>query len=374
MTTLLVGVGVALLVGVVVLEIALRLYAGSNPAFLARLRSQDILAVKVEPMGDFGFRQKPNTFLRYENGTIANANSLGYRGPEVSCEKPKGTTRIVLVGGSSTYGWGVEDDQTLDEYMRQELSTRYPGRRFEVVNLAFDGYDSFQDYERIRIEGLGYQPDVIVVNNGINDVRNARYPDLQDPDPRTLLWRDLVGALRAQAARGGPDFKSRLKHGFYSLQFVASVRGDWEGQKLLTARGLPEQPEPNPEAFDYFERNIRRIATLANEAGVALLLSTSPSSIRTKYPPDARSPRDYWIGDAAATQKLREEIDRRMRRVAADLQATQPVRYVDHTVPASMFLDDAHLTPEGNQALARAFCDGMGSWIDATIAASAPQT
>ena len=61
------------------------------------------------------------------------SNALAYRGPE--CPSP-GTVRIILLGGSTTYGYGVNDDQTIDAYMRSLLPEHYPGRHFEVVNGA----------------------------------------------------------------------------------------------------------------------------------------------------------------------------------------------------------------------------------------------
>jgi hypothetical protein len=355
------------------LEVGLRFYARSNTAFLGRLRMHDLLAVKVAPMGDFGFKQKPGTSLRYFNGAVAAANSMGFRGPEVSPSKPAGTIRIVLAGGSSTHGWGVEDGETLDACMRRELAARWPERRFEVVNLGFDGYDSFQDYERLRLEGVRYEPDVIVVNNGINDVRNARYPDLEDPDPRTLLWRDVVAGLRELEKRGRPDLKIRLKHWSYLLQFIGVVRTSWRHERGIQTRMDGTQPDPNPEAFDYFERNMRRIGALASGHDVALILSTSPSSIPTKYDPGDKSPRDYWIGDAAQTQELRDEIDARMRRVAADLRrAGMSAAYVEHDIPPDEFLDDAHLTPEGNAMLAHELCEAITDVVGLSLASPGP--
>ena len=59
--------------------------------------------------------------------------------------------------------------------MRDLLRTEYPGIRFDVVNLALDGYDSYQLLERLKSDGLGLSPDLVIVNSGINDVRNARF-------------------------------------------------------------------------------------------------------------------------------------------------------------------------------------------------------
>jgi lysophospholipase L1-like esterase len=354
--TALVGLVIAIAGAIVLAELALRVLALVNPSFRSRLRMQDLLAVKIAPMGEHGFRQKPNTSLRYENGSIATANALGYRGPAVSIPKPPGTTRIVLIGGSTTHGWNVNDDQTVDAAMRRQLAQRFPGRRFEVVNLAFDGYDSFQEYERVRLDALRFEPDLIILNTGINDVRNARYPDLQDPDPRTLLWRNVVESLRALEARGSPTLKTRLKHHSHLVQFVSVVRTAWHVDQGAAVRATIEHP--NLGAFDYYERNIRRTAALAHERGIPLLLSTSPSAIPTSFSPDAVSPRDYWIRNAALTQELREGLGARLRRVADELAgAGQRVGHVQLRFAPNLFSDDAHFTPEGNEALAREFIE-----------------
>ncbi len=95
-----------------------------------------------------------------------------------------------------------------------------------------------------------------------------------------------------------------------------------------------------------------------------MLLSTSPSSIPLKYPAEATSPRDYWIGNAEQTQALREAMDARMRQVVADMHAQgHRVSYVKHDIPADTFLDDAHLTPAGNVVLAREFCDALAAVV-----------
>jgi len=51
--------------------------------------------------------------------------------------------------------------------MRGMLATRFPDRCFEVVNLAPGGYDSYQDYERVRVDGTRLKPDLVVIHSGI---------------------------------------------------------------------------------------------------------------------------------------------------------------------------------------------------------------
>ena len=335
------------LAGVALAEVTLRVYASVASTELAwRLRA-DPYAVLIEPHGEAGYRPRPGRSFTYDNGTTASINSLGYRGPEVATPKPAGTTRILLLGGSTTYGWGVDDEHTVDRYLREALVRRFPGGRFEVVNLAFDGYDSWQLFERLRTDGARLEPDFVIVNTGVNDVRNARFPRLVDRDPRTLLWLTETTRLREERRRGGPTAWTRAKHHLYLARLPGILRQQ-AGAEPDTLR------TPYPDALDYFERNLRRIVALADSADAVLVLSSDPSSLRTKYQPSDTSSRTYWIHDAETTQTYRDSLDARLRGVVAAARAggLDVVHAPPADIPPAHFLDDTHLAPEGNRRLA----------------------
>jgi lysophospholipase L1-like esterase len=71
---------------------------------------------------DIGCRQRPGALLRYANGTTATANARGYRGPLIRVPKPVGTFRVVLLGESTTHGWGMSDEHRIDAYLRHGLA------------------------------------------------------------------------------------------------------------------------------------------------------------------------------------------------------------------------------------------------------------
>lgn len=334
-----------LLVGLFMAELVLRLYASaSDDSLAARLRA-DPYDVLIEPHGEVGYRPRPGAEFEYENA-VATINAMGFRGPEVSIPKPAGTTRILLLGGSTTFGWGVGDGETLDHYMRAGLARRFPGRNFEVVNLALDGYDSWQIYERLRTDGLRLEPDFVIVVTGVNDVRNARFADLRDRDPRSLLWRTETERLRAEEARGGPTAWTRAKHYLHIARLPGIIRRP-------AGAGPDTVRTPHPDALDHFERNLHRIADLADRATAVLLLASDPSSLRTKYDPDDTSTRTYWIHDAETTQQYRDALDARLRGVQAVRSADGDVVHVPPAdIPPEHFLDDTHLAPEGNRLLA----------------------
>lgn len=365
-----------LLASVMAAEATVRLATYVSAPLTETLHDYDPMAVQIEPMGEFGYRQRPNSLLHYRNGTTASTNSMGYRGPEVQKTAPAGTVRVILLGGSTTHGFGVRDDETIDTYMRQILSSRHPELRYEVVNLAFDGYDSYELLERFRLDGLLLKPNIVIFNEGINDVRNAWFPKLGDPDSRTLLWGDVVARLRHERDRGGPTAWTVVKHYSYLARLPAYIhdqvhRRQEQIRKVelasaprsagsdLTARESP----PFPDAAELFEKHVRQIIDLAAGQGSSIILSTPPSDLRS-VAPNATSTRSYWLADARATQRYRDELARRLRQIAAQENGPgHTVRYVAPKVPLSAFLDDCHLTAEGNRLVAEAFSNEVDSLL-----------
>jgi len=342
-------------------EAALRVLAASGNRVGQRIAAFDPFAIKVEPHGAYGYRQRPGAVLAYANGTHASANRQGFRGPEVAVPKPAGTIRIVLLGESSTHGWYVDDDQTIDAYLRAALASARPDLRVEVVNLAYDGYDAYQMWQRLLDDGVRLEPDLIVVNAGANDVRNAHFRGLHgDPDPRTLIWEADLRRLRAQQAAGGPTLWTRIKHWSYLARLPGIVRG-------LRQRRLGDGTDgrgPFPEAADNFQRNIDRIADVAQHLGVPLLLCTPPSALLMPDAPRPMEPRSYWVGGAAATQRYRDTLAARLRGITARRAAAgQRVAYLSPKLPGRLFLDDVHLTAEGNRAMAATFAAAIAPFL-----------
>ena len=349
-------------VGFLAAEALVRLSGQISKPLGKQLAEFDVLAAKIEPHGELGFRPKADVRFEYFNGTVATTNDMGFRGPVVAVPKPDSVTRIILLGGSTTHGWGVNDDETIDAHLRWILRSRYPDRLFEVVNLAFDAYDSYQLFERLRSDGTNLQPDLVVINSGINDVRNARHPDLRDRDRRTLIYEDVLAVQREIARRGGPGLWLRIKHVSWAARLPGLVRGSVEQRQIEEA--MPRS-SPNPQAIDYFERNLWRSAKLLEENKVPVVLSTPPSSLNTRYAPGDTSPIPYWLSDAATTQAYRDSLAMRMQKVATAMaEKGYPVAYASVDIPRDMFLDDCHLSSAGNQRMANGLLSVLKPFIE----------
>lgn len=126
-----------------------------------------------------GWRSKPNLRDRVAFGNkILNTNSLGLRGDrEYDRVTPAGTTRILVLGDSFTFGDEVNDSETFCHYLSEMLPDA------EVMNFGMHGYGHDQMLLLYREVGRRYQPDVVVLAFVYSDIyRNLlRFRDYAKP-------------------------------------------------------------------------------------------------------------------------------------------------------------------------------------------------
>jgi len=346
------AVWLAVLATLVALELALRVVAATGYSrFASMLRAWDPAADSLVPLGESCYRQRPLARFRFVNGRETKANRMGFRGPEVAVPKRDGTYRVVLLGGSTSHGALVGDDETIDAHLRRALAAAGVAEA-EVVNLGFDSLDALCDGERLRVEGLPLEPDAVILHTGINDVPALRFPALAPNDPA----RGARAAVRngEDARRATRGLWRTVKHWLLLARLPGVLR-------VVTARSgpLPGPPAPEPAALDAFEATVRDAVELV-PPHVTVLLSTPPSGLATLAAGASTSP--PLVVDAATTQRYRDALDARLRRTAADLAARgRDVRYVPHALPDDAFLDDCHLTSDGNRAVAEDFARALAA-------------
>ena len=98
-------------------------------------------------------------------------NSLGLRDREVSVKRPKGIYRIIVLGDSATAGFGVELEETFPKQL-EALVNGHPGsRRYEVLNCAVSGYNTFQERVYLDSKGLALEPNLVILAYNLNDFK-----------------------------------------------------------------------------------------------------------------------------------------------------------------------------------------------------------
>ncbi len=111
------------------------------------------------------WRLKPNQdcYTKIDHKPV-HINSNSTRGPEFSVKKPAGTIRILSLGDSRTFGWGLTDEETYSRRL-QNLLQEYVGngRKVEVINAGVNAWSYPQILVYLREYGLRYQPDYVIL-------------------------------------------------------------------------------------------------------------------------------------------------------------------------------------------------------------------
>jgi GDSL-like Lipase/Acylhydrolase family len=100
-----------------------------------------------------------------------HVNHWGFRGPDFLPRAEVGTNtfRIMVLGDSLTAGIGVAEPDRFTEVLERELEARYPGVRFEVINLGVQGFETVQEYMVLRRMWPVVRPDLTIVGFFDND-------------------------------------------------------------------------------------------------------------------------------------------------------------------------------------------------------------
>ena len=131
------------------------------------------------------FAHKPDLDVSIGSFSL-RTNSLRCRGPEISEAKPDDVFRIVVLGDSVAFGWGVDDEVTFVRRLEREWNAAGHRQRLEVINTGHPKYDSNQEAAMLRQLGLKLQPDLVLLVYVTND--------LAEPT-RDLIETLLTGAV-----------------------------------------------------------------------------------------------------------------------------------------------------------------------------------
>ncbi len=130
--------------------------------------------VMFRPHANYAY-ETPDTHVMSHNTQriLHYTNADGFRVPapgyEVPRQKPAGQLRIAFLG-SSAVQLGSTYETTLPGALRTLLRARYPGRDIEVINAGIQSCLSRQSIMHLVFTVLPYQPDIVILYDGVNDI------------------------------------------------------------------------------------------------------------------------------------------------------------------------------------------------------------
>lgn len=268
---------------------------------------------------------------------------------------------IVLVGGSSAWGWGARDDATLASQVAKRLADA--GIDAHVTNLAQIGYVSNQEWIALVLWlRAGHRADLVVSYGGVNDVlatyQNGRAGEPQHEANRRREFnilsspRRLMGALAADRVAGSALFR---------LAGAAARRLGGAAGSPAPAGDLAALPRATADAY---AESLGTLARIGRENGFAVLAYLQPvvfTKRRMTSLERERAAQYDWVREPIARTKdrLKERLNDSTRAGSAREGPPRPLGFRDlgplfDDTNALIFTDFCHTTESANDAIAAA--------------------
>lgn len=341
-----------------------------------------LVATSLAAVAALGALLIADLILHHRAERSAGLNRQGYRGP-VAGRKQPGELRVVMLGGSTVFGYGVAWDESIPMKLEARLRQRLSGP-VSVINLGFNNEGAFAFVPNLEdFAFLDY--DIIVLYEGYNDIpgdegvnRNVYrrdsavfrlagyYPILPlylEEKARMLRYgNDLSAAYEAERLklRGmNPPvtFNANLaqRTGANALEALAmmtkAMNGQFETAGVERPPAIQESQSTLGCVFPHvtYCESIAAAIRFGVERGHKVVVATQPLM------PDGRARELHGLQHQMLTAMMARWFAHDSRIVYADLSALIDLRQAEFT------FDAMHLTPQGNDRIAAALVEPVAA-------------
>jgi lysophospholipase L1-like esterase len=304
-----------------------------------RYISNPFLPFALRPNSDYEIVWKPPSWPELEGHMETRTwhihqNKWGFRGPDVSLEKPPGTLRVLCLGGSTTYDTN-SDGETWEDDLQSRLADAYPGQKIEVLNFGMNAASMPFHVTQFALTGVHFRPDLVIVYAGHNDLWSGLglkgfRPDYShrighwDDSRRSIQHYLPAWAMRSVAVTGIAYMIDHLRGIEYDL-----VKQIW--------KNAPDAEDPL-EGFWAFRNDMITIDGIARAHGARTMFITP-----------------FWaFTRTERKQRLVESIKH-----AAD-EAGLMLLDAGNLLPEgdiSLVVDNVHFSPKGSEVFANLIAD-----------------
>ena len=224
-------------------------------------------------------------------------------------QKAAQETRIISLGGSTTYGRPYADTTSFSGWLRAWLPTAAPDRQWEVINAGGISYASYR-VSVVLEELLRYEPDAVIIYSGHNEFLEERsYSGLSSMSPWVLrlgTWarssalfsalRSLAGSRKSGGAEGEAD---RVPH---ELESEVRTRLD----ASIGPDAYTRDDTLREQILEHYRFNLVRMVRMAQQTGVVVVLVAPASQLlnclpfKSEHGADVEAQEAQWVDELLA--------------------------------------------------------------------------
>lgn len=329
------------------------------------LGQRNIMILLGEVDKEQALNERPHPYLLWENTPnymspegIKQTNNLGYRNKEdFDFTKDAKVFRVLALGGSTTWGYLLDDpDNTwpsqLEEMLNNALSANSDFDRVEVINGGLNYGTSAELLLHYLYRDRYLDPDIVIIHTGGNDAKLLLFQDY-NPDYSFFRpgWTADIHKLRT-----GEGFL--IKHSNIVKLFYAFWLNDSVALPYINKQSKSFDLKP-----EYYVQNAQKNEPVGFERNLNLLIRNviSDGAQPVLFPYVTVSEEQFDILSAesaervAFTRKIREGLVIALAKnydVMGSLSREYQIPLINlspEDIPTEYFLDDAHLSKEGEE-------------------------
>ncbi|MFB3788894.1 MAG: SGNH/GDSL hydrolase family protein [bacterium] len=266
---LLLSVAVALLFGEAVCRVA-----GLGHPNLTQTGPKRLYVPDPDPQ--IAFRLRPG-YQDFVYGAPVAINAQGLRDQEYPFEKSSNQKRILVLGDSVAFGYGVSAQDTFAKQWEIILRSD-SGASWQIINAGVPGYTTVQEVRWFEVEGLRYHPDAVILTYVMNDPEEVHFLDANGqiaPLPADEFYRAISDLL--------PQPVLPLTHYSYLLKFLDRwfqyAHPRWHDIHDRLTRYFAQDIFNQP-GWPRCQEAMLRLQKVSREQGIVLLVAIYPTMYR----------------------------------------------------------------------------------------------
>ncbi|QDZ40493.1 SGNH/GDSL hydrolase family protein [Euhalothece natronophila Z-M001] len=353
--------------------------------------------LKVERSPGFGYQLRPN-----QNNRFLQINEQGWREEEsISQDKPEDEVRVFILGGSTAFGYYNESNQETiaqqlenrlnqrvqeqqnnpDDYQPEQLPFYEPEQErlmenapriqegnYQVINAAVPGYMSRNQLSQLALEILPYDPDLIIVMGGYEDLMLDSQESFADIP---VIDNYLSNPFQHFSAYLREPFKDIAQSSYLlrmGLDWWQNPEGTTTANTLLLqpnpeqplASHLPQQPSELVARVQRYRQNKEQMVRLAAGARVPMISAIQPEitgrnldNLPTQEEEIISELGDSYIQEMQNAYSELDNANNQLEEVFPNNVTSVNLYPIYQDFSNQAFIDPIHLTAEGNNQVAQ---------------------
>ena len=306
---------------------------GLNPMYVSPERDQfwkydSLLGWAHEP-GQEGIFETPQFH------TVVRINESGLRDPEHSYERSNNIKRILVLGDSFAWGYGVEESDRFSQLLEKALNV-------EVINAGVSGYSTDQELLWYKSEGIKYETDLVILVLTGNDVgdNDRQLVNTIYYKPKFVIEEGKlvpIGYPVPQTSRQGKIIyflSQRSALGYFLVQRYFDLRSSYGNLRVNTvnADALKSKTPSDSHTFELTIALLDEIKTIAKSNNAEFMIVATDR---------------WWNVPSSATYADFIQTVRKEEFLVLDVEA------IPGFDPAEMLIpDDGHWSRQGHEFVA----------------------